>query len=224
MKEEVTLGQTTFVLVGTGHVFQESVDLVKTTILDIRPDHVALELDSSRLLALQSESRESPGFLQMLRMGLRMAVVGSLLSYLQNKVGQETGVLPGAEMLEAAEVARTVGASIVLIDQNIVATLNKLISSFSLGDIVRMLFYILTPTKMELDHIDSAMVDSLTEELRKVSPSAHAVLIEERDRIMARNLSSLSGTVVVVVGAGHLKGIKHHLIDNYKSCQKEGIQ
>jgi pheromone shutdown-related protein TraB len=221
MKEEVTLGQTTYILVGTGHVFQESVDLVKTTILDIRPDYVALELDSSRLQALQSESTEPPGFIQMLRMGLRLAVVGSLLSYLQNRVGKETGVLPGAEMLEAAKAAHTVGASVVLIDQNIVATLNKLISSFSLKDIFRMLFYLLTPTKMELDHIDSAMVDSLTEELRKVSPSAYAVLIEERDRIMAKNLSSLSGTVVVVVGAGHLQGLKRHLVENYKSHHKE---
>ncbi|MGC1121370.1 MAG: TraB/GumN family protein [Candidatus Methanofastidiosia archaeon] len=221
MKEEVTLGQTKYILVGTGHVFQESVDLVKTTILDIRPDYVALELDSSRLQALQSESRENPGFVQMLRMGLRMAVVGSLLSYLQNRVGKETGVFPGAEMLEAAKAAHTVGASVVLIDQNIVTTLNKLISNFSLKDIFRILFYVLTPTKMELDHIDSAMVDSLTEELRRVSPSAYAVLIEERDRIMAKNLSSLSGTVVVVVGAGHLQGINHRLIENYKSCQKE---
>ncbi|MBU6996151.1 MAG: TraB/GumN family protein [Theionarchaea archaeon] len=224
MKEEVTLGQTTFILVGTGHVFQESVDLVRTTILDTGPDYVALELDSNRLRALQSESRESPGFFQIMGMGLRMAIVGSLLSYLQNKVGQETGVFPGAEMLEAAEAAHAVGASVVLIDQDIVATLNRLISSFSLKDIVRILFYLLTPTKMELGHIDSVMVDSLTEELRRVSPSAHRVLIQERDRIMARNLLSLSGTVVVVVGAGHLRGIKHNLIENYKSSQNEEMQ
>jgi pheromone shutdown protein TraB len=47
------------------------------------------------------------------------------------------------------------------------------------------------------------------------------VLIEERDRIMAKNLSSLSGTVVVVVGAGHLQGLKRHLVENYKSHHKE---
>ncbi len=64
-------------------------------------------------------------------------------------------------------------------------------------------------------------MDDLTEELYKVSPSMYEALITERDHIMAQAISTLSGTVVAVVGAGHVKGIKQHLIEKYKNSEKE---
>ncbi len=145
MKEEIQLGETNIILIGTGHVFQESVDLVRTTILDIRPDFVALELDPERFQALESDYREKPKVRHLLKMGLRIAVLGSVLSYFQDKVGEETGVFPGKEMLEAAKTAREVEAQVVLIDRRVVLTLNRLIKSISVMDMVRLVFYMLFP-------------------------------------------------------------------------------
>ena len=221
MKEEVQLGQTTVILIGTGHVFQESVDLVRTTIADVHPDYVALELDPDRFQALESDCKERPKARHLLRMGLRIAVLGSVLSYFQGKVGEETGVFPGKEMLEAAKAARDVKAQIVFIDRPVVLTLHKLIKSISVIDMVRLLFHMLFPSQIELKEVKKEAVDELTEELYRVSPAVYEVLITERDVIMAQALSVLSGTVVAVVGAGHVKGLKHALIERYKNSKKE---
>ncbi|MBU7018504.1 MAG: TraB/GumN family protein [Theionarchaea archaeon] len=221
MKEDIQLGQNRIILVGTGHVFQESVDLARKTITEVHPDYVALELDPERLIALESESREKPGILDMMRMGIRIAILGAVLSYFQGKVGEETGVLPGSEMLEATKAAEDMGARVELIDRSVSITLNRLVSAMSMLDMLRIVFYMLLPSKVEVENLDEDLVDDLTEELYKLSPSAYRVLIEERDCIMAENISKLSGTIVVVVGAGHVKGIKKELIERYKNGEEE---
>lgn len=194
---------------------------MRTTILDIRPDFVALELDPERFQALESDHKEKPKFRHLLKMGVRIAVLGSVLSYFQDKVGKETGVFPGKEMLEAAKTAREIDAQIVLIDRRVAITLHRLINSISVMDMVRLVLYMLFPSRIELKEVDKEAVDDLTEELYKVSPSMFDVLITERDHIMAQALSALSGTVVAVVGAGHVKGIKQYLIERYKNSEKE---
>ena len=221
MREDIHLGQNRVILVGTGHVLQESVDLVRKTIKEVKPDYVALELDPDRLIALESEDQEKPSIRDMFRMGIRITLLGVVLSHFQSKVGEETGVLPGAEMLESLKTAQEVGAEVELIDRSVAITLNRLISSMSLLDMLKIIFYMLLPSKVELENIDEDMVDDLTEELYRLSPSAYSVLIEERDRIMAENILKLSGTVVVVVGAGHVKGIKKELTERYKNSEKE---
>jgi pheromone shutdown-related protein TraB len=221
MKEELHLGDNRIILVGTGHVFQESVDLARSTILQVHPDHVALELDYHRMKALQSRSQEKPAFRDMLKMGVRIAILGTILSYFQSKVGKETGVFPGAEMLEAMKAAEEVGAHIALIDQEMTVTLHRITSSMSLFSILKIMFYMLLPTKITIDAIDRDMVEDMTQELRRLSPSAYRVLLEERDSIMAHNILTLSGTIVVVVGAGHVKGIKNNLIESYKNYRRE---
>ena len=221
MREEIQLGQNRIIVVGTGHVFQESVDLARETILEVRPDYVALELDPERLIALESEVREKFHIRDLFRMGIRIAILGSILSYFQDKVGEETGVLPGAEMLEAVNTAKEVGARVELIDQSVAITMNRLASEISFLDIMKIVFYMLLPSKVELSDLDEEVVDDLTEELYNLSPSAYRVLIAERDRVMAQNILELSGTIVVVTGAGHVKGIKKELMEKYKNGEKE---
>lgn len=220
MKEVIQLGQNKIILIGTGHVLQESVDLVRTTILEFHPDYVAAELDSERLTALESEPRERPRFRDMMRMGIRITLLSSVLSYFQGKVGEETGVLPGTEMLEAVKTAREIGAHVELIDRSAAVTMNRLASEMSLFDIAKIIFHMLISSKVKIE-LDEELVDDLTEELYRLSPAAYKVLIEERDSIMAYNILQLSGTIVVVTGAGHVKGIKRNLIEKYKNSEKE---
>lgn len=224
MREEIQLGLNRIILVGTGHVLQESVDLARDTIREVRPDYVALELDTERLKALESGMRERPRLSDILRMGVRIAVLGTVLSYYQGKVGEETGVFPGADMLEALKTAQDVGANVELIDSNVGITMDRLASQISFLDVLKLIFYVLFPSKTELKDLDEDMVDDFKAELKEMSPPAYRVLVEERDRIMAQNILKLSGTIVVVVGAGHVKGIKENLIETYKKSEKEGMQ
>ena len=45
------------ILVGTAHISQESVDLVRSTIISEKPDCVCVELDENRLKALEAGDR-----------------------------------------------------------------------------------------------------------------------------------------------------------------------
>jgi len=69
------------------------------------------------------------------------------------------------------------------------------------------------------------LLTSLMEELRTFSPGAGIVLIDERDAFLAGKISSLQSDkkILAVVGAGHLKGIEQHLI-NDTVLDKEGLQ
>ena len=60
---------------------------------------------------------------------------------------------------------------------------------------------------------DSDLLSSMMDELKQFSPGAGEVLIDERDRYIAERImkSKTEGKMLVVVGAGHLKGIARTL-------------
>ena len=55
--EHLTIGEREIFLVGTAHVSQESVDLVKQVIAAEKPDCVCVELDDKRYKALSGRKR-----------------------------------------------------------------------------------------------------------------------------------------------------------------------
>ena len=67
----------------------------------------------------------------------------------------------------------------------------------------------------ELKKIKSeSYITSLLEELKKISPNVHRVIVDERDMFMAYKLLELSKkykNIVAVVGAGHKSGIEFYL-------------
>src|SRR6185503_1121261 len=103
----LTRGNTTFYVVGTAHVSQESVDDVRTTIDAVHPDVVCVELDQARYEALTNNSafRELDVF-KVVREGRTLYLLAHLaLSSYQRRIGKHLGVKPGAELLAAVEAA-----------------------------------------------------------------------------------------------------------------------
>ena len=74
----------------------------------------------------------------------------------------------------------------------------------------------------DIDQIDlneimnQDMISSMMEEFGEIAPSVSEVLVNERDKYIAKKIydESKKGKVVAVVGAGHLKGIKENLKKN----------
>lgn len=208
VRYRIALPDKEIVLVGTAHVLAESVELVRQTILAEKPSIVCVELDANRYRALLSEYRR-PHFTDLIRAGIRVALLGALIGYFQDKVGKATGVLPGTEMLEAVRSAREVGATVSFIDQDIMLTLNRLVSEIPFREkvnIVKEIFLGMNVTSIDLP--DEEFVNLLVEEFRRISPTSHRILIAERDRLMAEMIKPLVGHIVVVVGAGHVSGIR----------------
>lgn len=209
-------------IVGTAHVSEKSALEVASKIEQIRPDIVAVELCLSRYKALTGQEERSEIKIEELLSGSKLYVflVQLLLAYMQQKIGQELGVKPGAEMLAAIKAAQSTGARVALVDRDVGITIQRFWSAMGFFDKLRLIWSLIQGAfwgeeeEIDIDNItQDDIVSQMISEFRKISPGAASVLIDERDAYLARNLLSLSrqGRVLAVVGAGHREGIERHL-------------
>ncbi len=222
----VTTGNVT--LVGTAHVSPKSVEEVRDTIRELQPTVVCVELDEPRLQALQDPTAwaEIP-VLDLIREGKGPQLLAQvLLGSYQRRIGEATGVQPGAELLAAVEVAGEIGAEVVLADREVGITLRRAFQAMGFREKMRITWEILKasvamedPEEFDPEEIDKLLQeDVLTaamEELAETAPSASHVLIDERDSYMSTRIQETAdeheGLVVAVLGAGHLRGVQRQL-------------
>ncbi|AEF96983.1 TraB/GumN family protein [Methanotorris igneus] len=209
-------------LIGTAHVSEESVRKVEEAIININPDVVAVELDRERFLAIMgnNDNMDNIDIKRVIKEGrVGIFLLHMILSYFQKKIGEELGVKPGSEMKKAIEIAIQHQKPISLIDRQINITLTRLLNKMSLKEKINF-FLSLFEENGEID-IDNKSIndmvnnaDELVLLLKDISPTIYEVLVDERDRYMAKNLYELSKgneKIVAVVGAGHIRGIINYL-------------
>jgi len=230
------------IIVGTAHVSEKSIAEVNKVIEREKPDIVAVELDNQRFKAIKGEEQVKQINIKELLSGGRFYyfMLHWLLAYVQKKIGADTGVKPGAEMMAAIEQAEKSGAKIALIDRDIQLTLGRFWSKMSFIEKIRLFGSLVGASlgfgsqQIDVETVtNDNVVTQLVNELRKLAPSAAIVLIDERDAFMAKNLIDLSdqGKVVAVVGAGHREGIQRYLdrpetlppIENLIAIPKKGF-
>ena len=230
------------IIVGTAHVSEKSIAEVNEVIEREKPDIVAVELDKARFQAIKGEEEVKEVNLKELLSGGKFYyfMLHWLLAYVQKKIGADTGVKPGAEMMAAIEQAEKTGAKIALIDRDIQLTLGRFWNRMSFFEKLKLFGSLVGASfgfgseKIDIETVTNEdVVTQLVGELRKLAPSAAIVLIDERDAFMAKNLLDLSnqGKVVAVVGAGHREGIQKYLdapetlpsIDELTTMPKKGF-
>ncbi len=209
----------TILLVGTAHISKQSVDLVEQVINDEQPDTVCIELDDKRYEALSKQKRwENLDLKQVIRKKqLSTLLVNLVLSSYQKKLGTQLGVMPGTELLRAAQVASENNITVALCDREVRVTLRRAwhaTSLFKKGYLMATLFASLFDNT-ELDEEKLAelrnkdVLSELMNEMGEALPAAKEVLIDERDIYMAEKIKAAPGKrIVAVVGAGHMEGIK----------------
>ena len=211
-------GDKTIILVGTAHISQESVNLVKTVIEQEQPDCVCLELDDKRYQALtQKKQWESLDLKAVIKnKQLSTLLVSLLMASYQKRLGGKLGVIPGAELLMAAETAKKLQIPLSLCDRDVRITLRrawKATSFFKKGYLLASLLASLfdkgdiSEEKLqELKQKD--VLSELMEEMGDALPDLKRVLIDERDLFLVEKIKSSPGTrIVAVVGAGHVAGM-----------------
>jgi pheromone shutdown-related protein TraB len=217
----------TILLVGTAHISQQSAELVEEVITNEKPDTVCIELDEKRYTALSHPQRwENLDLKEVIRKKqLSTLLVNLVLSSYQKKLGGQLGVMPGTELLRAAQVAQENNAKVELCDREVRITLRRAWHATSLikkGYLIATLFASLFD-KTELDEKKLAelrnkdVLSDLMEEMGEALPATKRVLIDERDIYMAEKFKTAEGKrIVAVVGAGHMQGIKHAITqDNH---------
>ncbi|MBF0236377.1 MAG: TraB/GumN family protein [SAR324 cluster bacterium] len=210
-------GKTIF-LIGTAHISQSSVNEVNQVIQAENPDVVCVELCASRFEALsQEEQWQNMDIFKVVKEKKTFLLMATLiLSSFQKKLGDQIGVKPGAEMLEAAETAKSVGARVELIDRDVRLTLQRIWGNLSfwektklLNQLVMGLFIHEEITEDEIEKLKE--VDMMTQAMQQLAdhfPQIKQTLIDERDQYMAEKLRQIEGNkIVAVVGAGHVPGM-----------------
>ncbi|MBU2539127.1 MAG: TraB/GumN family protein [Proteobacteria bacterium] len=220
-------------LIGTAHISKESVELVRKVIAAERPDCVCVELDEKRYEALaKRKTWELLDLREIIRkQQLATLLINMVLASYQKRLGDQMGVKPGTELLEAVQEAEKYGIAVALCDRDVRVTLRRAWNSTSfwrknylLASIITSMFEETEITEDKLRELkETDVLSELLNELGQAMPELKRVLIDERDTFLAEKIKSSTGKkLVAVVGAGHVAGIKKALGED-RSDRMEAI-
>ena len=209
-------------LLGTAHVATASVEAVKEQIETYQPKIVGVELCKTRHDALVEGRRlDKEGLRRVIKEGKApMVLMQAMLSAEQRRLGLNEGQEPGAELLAAVETAKAAGIEVALVDRDIQVTMRRAWRKMKWRERFRLLFSLFGDDEeleedFDLDELltDSDLLSTMMEDLKEFSQGAGEALIDERDRFIAEKImqSKTEEKMLVVVGAGHLKGIERAL-------------
>lgn len=218
----VEVDKKKILLIGTAHISQESVDLVKDVIESEEADCVCIELDDKRYHALSNKKQWQSLDLKSIIKNKQLSTLlaSMLMASYQKRLGGKLGVTPGAELMAAATTAKAKHVPISLCDRDIRITLRRAWKStgfFKKSYLVSSLFASLfdntevSEEKLrELKQKD--MLSELMGELGETFPELKRVLIDERDMFLAEKIKGSPGKrIIAVVGAGHVAGLKERI-------------
>lgn len=222
------------ILIGTAHISNASKELVKQTIEQENPDTVCVELDEGRYKSLKEPDRwKNTDLKQVIKKKQLATLIANLvLGSYQKRMGSQTGVKPGAELKEAAEIAESKGTQLVLSDRDIKITLKRAWActpwyrKFSLlGGLFASIFDKTEISEEDLSKIkEQDALSTMMQEFGKTFPEVKQVLIDERDQYLANKIKSAPGKkIIAVIGKGHLKGIARIIETNEELPSEESI-
>ncbi len=225
---EIQLGETKITLLGTAHVSRTSAEEVEALLDSKQYEAVAIELCPSRFDALNNPDRLAElDLMQVVRQGKAAMVMANLaMAAYQQRLGEQLGIEPGAEMRMAVSQADVHGLPVVLIDREIGVTLKRTARSLSWWRRAVLFTGLITSlisreevSEEDIEHLkEGDVLETTFAEFAHDREDLFQPLIAERDRYMAAKLRAAAAehpgrSMLAVVGAGHLKGIAMHLGD-----------
>ncbi len=212
-------------LVATAHVSKESVEDVRRTITEVKPDAVCVELCESRYKAMtQPDAWRKMDVFKVIKEAKTLLLLAQLImTSFYRRLGEKLGVQPGAEMLEAIKQAQENGAELVLADRDIQVTLKRVYGYLGFWTKLRLANHLLMSV-FSSEQISEELVEKIKKqdqleavlaEFAEKFPQIKRRLIDERDIYLAQKIRRAQGTrIVAVVGAGHIKGIQEHIVQD----------
>ncbi len=222
----IDLADTEFTILGTAHVSKASATTVKNLVNTGEFDLIAIELCNSRYTAIiDQDSLTRIDIFDAIKNGKLPMISATLaLSAFQQRIADQLGVEPGADMRSAVISAQDNDLPIALIDRDIGTTLKRIYRNIPWYNRFKLFAALVTSVfssqKIDEDEIERLKHGDLIEtsftEFAEQDLDLFEPLIDERDRFMAARLiesarEHQSKNVLAVVGAGHMKGISRYL-------------
>lgn len=219
-------GDSRITLLGTAHVSRASAEKVKELIATGDYDAVAVELCPSRYHAmLDPDALARMNLFEVLRKGKAPMVTASLaLGAYQQRMAEQLGIEPGAEMRVAIESAKAANLPVLLIDREVGVTLKRIYRNipwwrrfYLLAGIMASVVSREQVSEEEIERLkEGDVLESAFSQFADQQRDLYLPLIDERDRYMAARLrEEIAHTphrhILAVVGAGHMRGISTYL-------------
>ncbi|OUU75422.1 MAG: hypothetical protein CBC29_03765 [Methylococcaceae bacterium TMED69] len=221
---DITIGQTSVKVIGTAHVSKKSKAIVAQEINSQKYDCVAVELCDTRLEQIKNPDfvANSDIFNIIKAKKVSTFIIMLAMSAMQNRIAKNLGVELGLDMKEAVALANQNKLGLVPIDRGVSITFARLTQNMGFLNRLKLLFDIATSIfeekSVSADEIESlkstGALENIITQISDDAPLLHQFLILERDRYMSLKLSELASrydSILAVVGAAHLKGIKSNL-------------
>lgn len=222
LEQNVTLisdGYKRIYLVGTAHVSRSSAELVERCIREYRPDAVCIELCEPRYTSLKNPNRwRETDIFEVIRSGkLHLLMAQLALASFQKRIAKQFGIKPGEEMHRAMAVTDELKLPLSLVDREVRITLKRAWARAGIWNFAKVAVSFITSfgasdeiTEETIEELKAGDgLSAIMSEFADTLPGVKDVLIDERDRYMAQKIADTPGdTLVAVVGAGHVPGIK----------------
>ncbi len=225
-RQVVEIEGTRYTLLGTAHVSQASAEEVTDLIRSGEFDAVAIELCPTRYQTMTDpDAMARMDLFEVVRSGKAGMVAASLaLGAFQQRVAEQSGIEPGAEMRAAIREAREADLPLMLVDREVGTTLRRIYRNVPwwqrmglISGLMASLVSRQTVSEEEIERLkEGDVLESTFTEFAESSEQLYQPLIAERDAYMALRLQEETAgksyrNVLVVIGAGHLKGLGQHL-------------
>ncbi|MEE2983350.1 MAG: TraB/GumN family protein [Pseudomonadota bacterium] len=227
---DIALGALELRLLGTAHVSRTSAAAVAREIESGAYDQIAVELCSNRHRGIvDPDALGRMNLFEVIRAGKAPMVTAMLaMGAFQQRIAEQFGVEPGAEMRAAIEGAAKHKLELHLIDRDIGTTLRRIYRNVPWWKRL-YLFSGLFASVVVDDEIseediealkDGDLLESTFAQFANSAGAIYGPLIDERDQYMAAQLLELSdgssGRMLAIVGAGHLRGIQRYLDQGFE--------
>ena len=218
-------------IIGTSHIAKQSIQEIKKAITEEKPDIITVELDTERAMALLHEEKRKVPLREILHIGIKGYAFAKIGQYIQQKLGKMVGVAPGSDMKAALELAQKEKIQVALIDQPIKITLQNLSKHLTWKEkgrfAVDLVKGLVQPKKqlreLGMEQFDlrtvpaDEVIETMMSQLKSRYPSVYKTLVEDRNRYMIKRIVKLlrdhpEKKILVVVGAGHKKGMEELLL------------
>ena len=208
-------------IIGTAHVSRQSAGLVAGLIEEGKPDTVCVELCNSRYQAMTNRNKwQDTDLIKVIREKKTFVLLSNLfLAHFQKKIGDNLGIRPGEEMLQAVQSAKSVNARLHLVDRDIRTTLSRKWRLMGLWTKIKLFAQLIASvgdaSDVKAEDIEKMkeedVLETLLSEIGQSMPAIRNVLIDERDQYLAQKIRTAPGEkIIAVVGAGHMPGIKKY--------------
>lgn len=226
---DLSIGTSTFRLLGTAHVSRASAQAVAAEIAQGDYDVIAIELCANRHRGMvDPDALGRMDLFEVIRAGKAPMITAMLaMGAFQQRIAEQFGIEPGAEMRAAIDGAAARGIALELIDRDIGVTLRRIYANVPWYKRL-YLFSGLFASVVVDDRIPEEEIEALKEgdllestfaQFADRAGPIYGPLIDERDEYMALQLQSIAARgpqrVLAVVGAGHLKGMTAYLRESH---------